>query len=196
MTHTMHKTGVSFRSTDEVQDWMILRVGSRKEKYVRTFLTKEGVETLVPLRNRVFKYSSKKVTRQLPIIPGYVFVRATSGRQIAQTLAAPYAFELLRTDDKYDLVTNAELTRLQQIAASDLVEWVEEDSAERIIPAAGDLVQIAYGPLAGTRGRFIAAKNKQVFRITLGMVATQLTICEVSARDIIPVQTGCGNQNS
>ena len=196
MTHTMHKQGVGFRSTTVLQDWMILRVGSRKEKYVRTFLAKEGIETNVPTRERVFNYASKKVKRQLPIIPGYVFVRATSGRQIAQTLAAPYAFELLRTDGKYDLVKDSDLLRVRKLAASKLVEWVQDEPADAVVPATGDLVQIARGPLAGTRGRFVDVKNKQTFRITLGMVATQLTICEVSALDIMPVPTGSGNQNS
>ena len=196
MTDTMHKRVVGLRPTVKLQDWMILRVGSRKEKYVSTFLAKEGVETSVPLRERVFSYASKKVKRQLPIIPGYVFVRPANGRQIAQTMAAPYAFEFLRTDGKYDLVKDAELLRLRTLATSKLVDWVEAEPEEATVPAAGDLVQIATGALAGTRGRFVEVKNKQIFRITLGIVATQLTICEVSASNIIPVPTGSGNQNS
>ena len=165
-------------------NWLVLRVGSRKEKLVCAALRSAGVECFVPLRERHVEYSSKRVIRQLPILPGYVFVSAERST-IGTVLSVPYAFGLLKTAGVYDRINDQEIQRLRSLCSNSLIDWSEAPSATTV--RRGDLVEIVRGPLSGLRGYFLSHVNRKIFRITLGMIETQLTTCEVSGSDIVPL---------
>ena len=172
------------KNNTEPAKWLVLQVGSRKEKIVSAALRSAGVECFVPLRDKHVEYASKRVVRQLPIVPGYVFVY-TDRTRISTALSVPFAFGFLRTAGVYDSISDREVERLRLLCSNSLVRWSETPAAPRV--QVGQLVEIVRGPLAGLRGYFLSHVNRNTFRITLGLIETQLTTCEVSGSDIVPL---------
>ena len=164
--------------------WFAIRVGHRKEKAVVKQLAREGVEYFLPLRDRPYKYKSKTGVRQIPLLGGYLFVRIVSA-EVSLVLRPSYVFGFVKLGRNRKQVTQQEIDLLRRISSDDTLEWAVEAAPAY---AAGCLVEIARGPLAGVRGHYVAAKNKKTFIISFGGLDARLTTCEVSPGDIIPLR--------
>ncbi|SEQ51141.1 transcription termination/antitermination NusG family protein [Neolewinella agarilytica] len=175
MVHTNFTNGIS-----DIR-WLVLYVGSRKEKAVLKSLESNQIEAYVPLKERLYKYASKSLVRQLPIIPGYVFVRAGK-KDLGPILGIPFVFGFLKTGDSYSVVSEGEISHLRRLCSADQLSWCEEpvDTLR-----AGALVEIVRGPLAGVRGRFVDKKGKDLFVVSFGdQLQTQLGTFEIRRKDI------------
>lgn len=62
-------------STEEHARWYAIRTRSRHEKVVATELTRRDIEVFVPLATSVRQWSDRRQEIQLPLFPGYAFVR-------------------------------------------------------------------------------------------------------------------------
>jgi transcription antitermination factor NusG len=175
--------------------WLVLRVGSRKEKIIRASLGVAGIECFVPLREKHITYASKRVVRQLPVIPGYVFVRADK-TETSRVLSIPFANGFLITGGVYDQITEQEMQRLRLLCSNTLVEWSKDVPQKPVASVPGSLVEIIRGPLTGLRGYFLSEVNRSTFRITLGLIETQLTTCDVDVNDVVPITGKRGNEMS
>ena len=75
--------------------WHVLHTKSRQEKLLATTLTDMGIQYYLPLVRRVRYYGRRKVLVEMPLFPGYVFLRgsrddafrADRSRRIAQIIA-------------------------------------------------------------------------------------------------------------
>jgi len=179
-----HKKTVNY-PVDSTKHWFVLRVGSRKEKLVRASLEVAGIECFVPLREKQISYASKRVIRQLPVIPGYVFVLVDKAKT-GTVLSIQFANGFLRTGGVYDRISEREIQRLQQLCNNTLVVW-SKDTLQEPVTSPGSLVEIIRGPLTGLRGYFLSEVNRNTFRITLGLIETQLTTCDVDISDVMPI---------
>ncbi len=55
--------------------WFAVRTRSRHEKVVAERLGMQGIETFLPLVSRIHRWSDRRKQVQLPLFPGYAFVR-------------------------------------------------------------------------------------------------------------------------
>ena len=55
--------------------WYAIYVNSRAEKKVEADLTCKGIETFLPLKKSLRKWSDRKKWIDMPLIPGYCFVK-------------------------------------------------------------------------------------------------------------------------
>lgn len=164
--------------------WLVLNVGFRKEKTVLKSLSSLQIDAYVPLKERHYKYSSKSVVRQLPILPGYVFAKAAKAN-IGSILDTSFVFGILKTGTDYSVVTEAEIEHLRRLSSTEHLKW--HDRAENEL-SEGSLVEIVRGPLAGVRGRFVATKGRNIFLISFGeQLYTQLGTFEVRQEDVSPL---------
>lgn len=165
--------------------WFAVRVGTRKEKVVAKYLESVGLEGYVPLRTVHHHYPSKSVTRQIPLISGYVFAKVNRG-DISKVLANNFVFEFVKFGRIYRQVTELEIEQLRNISAESGTDWfaVEESN----LPLEGSLMEVCRGPFAGMRGHFRKQKSKNVFIVAIGGLDTLLATCEINARDLIPLQ--------
>ena len=123
--------------------WFVLHVKPRTEKKVMQYLERYGYFRHLPVYVKVTKVQRRKVRRELPLFPGYVFTRLLPEERIT----------MLQTNL---LVKTIEVTQprvlihqLRQIA-----------HAARGTPdmrpvhpfKQGDYVRIKYGPMHGTEG--------------------------------------------
>ena len=163
--------------------WFAVRVGPRKEKVVARQLEGRGIGHYLPLRERVFNYQRKSGTRQLPLLPGYLFVYACRADYLP-VISTTYVYGFVKIGREFRRVTEAEMEVLRRISSDSDVSW-EEVAEEEL--AAGTPVEIATGPLAGVRGYFLEQKTRKTFVITFGGLDARLATCEVDPRNLIPL---------
>ena len=124
--------------------WFVLHVKPRTEKKTALYLAGYGCFHHLPLYVKVTKVQRRKVRRELPLFPGYVFAR----------LSADERLKILRTNllVRTILIPNPRQTihELRQIAhasrANPLFYPVKRVFKE------GELVRVRTGPFRGTEG--------------------------------------------
>lgn len=156
--------------------WFAVRTAARHEKRAAGELAKAGIECFVPLREKVYYYTSKQVTRQLPLLTGYAFVRIHKGEE-ATVVRATYVAGFVRIGHIRRQVTEEELGLLRTLSADRDLDW--ETVEEAFDFQQGTPVEIIKGPLVGIRGYYQSKKNKKTFVISLGGLGACLSTCEV-----------------
>ena len=148
-------------------------------------LAKAGVEYFLPLRERPFHYRSKTGVRQLPLLAGYLFVRIIANQALT-VQRENFVFGFVKLGRERRQVKQHEIDLLKRLSTDNSLEWVVEEKLEEL--QAGSLVEICRGPLAGVRGHYVTARDKKTFIISFGGLDARLMTCEVSPRDIIPLE--------
>lgn len=167
------------------QRWFAVRTSSKHEKQAVKELTSLGIEAWTPLREKTYHYPSKKVTRQLPLLTGYVFVHIT--RQEENTVRfAHYVSCFLKIGRVRRQVTPAEMDLLRRLSTDRTLDWTTVE--ESFDFSEGTPVEIIKGPLAGVRGHYISKKNKKTFVIALGSLNACLATCEVDPRYLVALE--------
>lgn len=178
LNHCLSSTDSSV--TDDLhlreQRWFAVRTASRHEKKAGNELSKAGIECYVPLRERVYKYASKQVTRQLPLLTGYVFVRIRKEEELT-VRRAHYVSRFVTLGPNRRQVTEAEIQLLRTLSADRDLNWDTVEDAFDFHE--GTPVEIIKGPLVGIRGHYLRKKNKRTFIISLGSFGACLSTCEV-----------------
>ncbi len=126
-----------------VQKWFVLQTKSRQEKVVCDFFKERGVEHLLPLVSKTTYYGKRKIKSEIPLFPGYVFVRSV----VEEAYAADRTKRLVRIIPVFDQ------TRIEEELRS-LTRALEADQPFDRHPClvAGVRVEVKSGPLQGVRG--------------------------------------------
>jgi transcription antitermination factor NusG len=125
--------------------WYVLHVKPRTEKKVALYLSKYGFFYHLPLYVKVTKVQRRKVRRELPVFPGYVFTRLLPEERL----------KMLQTNL---LVRTIEIPNPRQaIHQLRQVKNASRRTPEQLrtmssVFAAGDYVRVTTGPLRGTEG--------------------------------------------
>ena len=124
--------------------WFVLHVKPRTEKKVVLFLRKYGCFHHLPVYVKVTKVQRRKVRRELPLFPGYVFTRLSAEERLkmlqtnllVRPIYVPHPREMIH--------------QLRQIAHAS-----RSNPAMRTVQhlfKAGDYVCVKYGPMRGVKG--------------------------------------------
>ena len=133
-------------ATDELpmgRSWYVLHVKPRTEKKVMLYLARYGCFRYLPLVAKVYKVQRRKVRRDVPVFPGYVFARLSPDERV----------EMLKTNL---LVHTIFVTRPREMIHQ--LRQVEHASrlpseVRRANPfKAGDYVRVTAGPMRGIEG--------------------------------------------
>jgi len=156
--------------------WYATYTRSRHEKRVATQLQALSVEHYLPLYNSVRRWKDRRIGLQLPLFPGYVFVRMSLRDQLI-VLRIPGVVRLIGFDGIPTTIHDDEMEAMRNGL----------DSKLRAEPhpflTVGRLVRIKSGPLAGLQG--IMRRKKGTCRLVLSLELIQRAIAvEVDAADI------------
>lgn len=176
-----HRLGSNNTALDDdmhLQDrrWFAVRTAARHEKKASNELQRAGIESYVPLRERVYNYPSKQVTRQLPLLTGYVFVRIHKAEEMT-VRRAHYCSGFVTLGRSRRQVRESEMELLRKLSADRQLDWETVEDAFDF--KQGTPVEIIKGPLVGVRGHYQHKKNKKTFVISLGSFGACLSTCEV-----------------
>jgi transcription antitermination factor NusG len=156
--------------------WYAAYTSANHEKRVAEQLGVRSVEYFVPLYESVRRWKDRKVRLQLPLFPGYVFVRlALCQRQ--SVLQVPGVARLVGFNGMPCALPDSEIEALRTGLASGA------RAEPYLFQIVGRRVRVKAGPLAGLQGKVIRRKNRLRFIISLDLIHRAAAV-EIEAADL------------
>ncbi|WP_348262984.1 UpxY family transcription antiterminator [Telmatobacter sp. DSM 110680] len=165
--------------------WFAVYTTCRHEKKIAQHLAQREIEHYLPLYRADRKWrDGSKVTLELPLFPGYIFVRINRSERVS-VLSVPGALTVVggtggAPAPLSDAAIEALRTGLQQ-------HRIEPHPLLRV----GELARIRSGAFAGMIG--IVARKKSGFRIVLTLEQIMQSVAvELNEDDVEPLPGECG----
>ncbi len=160
--------------------WYAAYTCANHEKQVAQQLRNRGVEHFLPLYDAVHRWKDRRVRLQLPLFPGYVFVRLPL-RDRLEVLQIPSVIRLVGFGGGLPAsLPEREIEILRTGFAGDL------RAQPHPYLTIGRRVRIINGPLAGMEG--ILRRRKGNYRVVLAVDLIQRSIAvEADAADLAPL---------
>ena len=157
--------------------WYAAYTRSRHEKRVHDRLRALTIESFLPLYNTLSRWKDRNVCVQLPLFPGYLFVRiALCDRH--RVLHLPGVVRLVGQDNRPEPLADREIEALRCAIAQNIP--VEPHPFLKT----GEKVLIARGPFLGMEG-ILVRKNKLRVLLSLSQIHSSFVLT-VDADDVYP----------
>jgi transcription antitermination factor NusG len=159
--------------------WYAAHTRANHEKRVAEQLGQRAVEHFLPLYQSVRKWTDRRKRLEVPLFPGYVFVRLPLQERM-RVLEIPSVARLVGFDNRPAPLPDHEMEAMRNGLTGQL----------RAVPhpylKVGRRVRIIRGPLESREG--ILLRNKGGFRVVLSVDLIMRSVAvEISAEDIVPV---------
>ena len=155
--------------------WYAAYTLPRHEKAVAEQLNIRQVETYLPLYLSARRWAERRALVQLPLFPGYVFVRLRAGERI-RVLDHPGVLRLVTFNGRPAPLPDGEIERLR-----DALELGKAEPFPFLVP--GRRVRVRSGPLAGLEGTILRRKGRM--RLVVSVEAIQRSIIfDLDATDL------------
>jgi transcription antitermination factor NusG len=161
--------------------WWAIYTRHQHEKTVADILQMKGVEVFLPLYDSVRRWRDRRKVLQMPLFPGYVFVRGVVAQRL-HVLTTPGVHMILNYGDRAAIIPQDEIEAIRRSVGEN----------RRVEPhpflKCGERVRVIRGSLNGVEG--ILVRKKNVFRLVLSVqMLAQSVAVEIDAMDIEPVST-------
>ena len=157
-------------------DWYALHTCANHEKVIAQQLELRSLECFLPLYEKMSRWKDRHVKVQLPLFPGYVFVRMALGEKL-RALQVPGVVRLVGFGGQAAPIDGEEMKALRRS--------LEDGRRAEPWPhlTVGRRVRITSGPLQGLEG--VLAKKKTICRfvLTLHLIQRSMAV-EVNAADL------------
>lgn len=171
--------GSSLAQTFDHPEWYAVYANVRHEKRVKEYLDGRMVECYLPSYRSVRRWQDRRKEVELPLFPGYLFVRIAY-RSRLQVLTAPGVVQIVSFDGKPAPVRQDEIEALRQALSRNA--HCEPHPYLKV----GRRVRVRSGPLSGVEG--ILMRRKERFRLILSIDLIMRSIAtEVDEADVEPV---------
>ena len=157
---------VDFAPSADSRPWYAVYTLPRHEKAIAEHLAFRRVETYLPLYLSARRWAGRRALVQLPLFPGYVFVRI-SARERIRVLEHPSVLRLVTFNGKPAPLPEGEIERLRAA-----LELGKAEPFPFLIP--GKRIRVKSGPLVGAEGTILRRKGKM--RLVVSVEAIQRSI--------------------
>ena len=149
--------------------WYAIQVRSRHEQQVARVLREKHVETFLPMYTVQRKWSTSRRTVALPLFAGYLFC----------------SFDLA---DRNAVLSTRGVVRIVGVGRTPTpVDPAELDAIKAVVESGrapapcgyikmGERVQIESGPLAGTKGILLHAKNERLLVVSITLLQRSVSV--------------------
>src|SRR5438876_7912856 len=148
--------------------WYAAYTLPRHEKAVADRLINQNVESYLPLYSAVRCWHQRQIEVELPLFPGYVFVKMLLADR-SRILSRPGIIRLVSFNGNPAVISDEEIESLQ----SSLVIWKAKPYP---FLTAGKQVRIRSGPFAGLEGRILRRKGKMRLLVTLDFIQSAMLL--------------------
>jgi transcription antitermination factor NusG len=161
-------------------NWCALYTAARHEKRVAQHLESRGIEYFLPLYRTRRRWSDgSKVVLDLPLFPGYLFVRMHRNERV-RVLEVPGALSVVAgTGKEAAVLADSEVDALRTGLA-------ERRAQPHPLLVAGQRGRIRSGPLAGMQGVIVRTKSNLRVVLTLELIMQSMAV-EVGLEEIEPL---------
>lgn len=159
--------------------WWALYTRHQHEKAVADALAYKGLEVFLPIYESVRQWKDRKKSIELPLFPGYVFLRGSADSRL-QVVTTPGVHSILSTGGRVAMIPDKEIEAVRRSL----------EGAFRVEPhvllRCGDRVRVVRGSLEGVEGFLTRKKNVSRLVLSVAMLAQSVAV-EVNAADVEPV---------
>lgn len=156
--------------------WYAAYTSANHEKRVAVQLGERSVEHFLPLYGSVRRWKDRRVRLQLPLFPGYVFVRLALRNRL-QVLQVPGVARLVGFSGLPCALPESEIEAMRECLARKAC--LEPHPYVNV----GRRVRVKAGPLEGLEGLVIRKKNHLRFIISLDLIGRSAAV-EIDASDL------------
>jgi transcription antitermination factor NusG len=157
--------------------WYVLSVRSNQEKRVTEHLGGRGVEHYLPCYSSLRSWKDRRVTLEMPLFPGYVFVRLPLLERL-KVLTVPQVVSLVGAGKCPAEISAQEIDSIRR--------GVEHAKAEpHAYLKEGQLVEIISGVMAGMQGVLVRWRNGARVVVCVDAIARAFVL-EVDAASLKP----------
>jgi transcription antitermination factor NusG len=158
--------------------WYAAYTCAQHEKRVATELVARDVEHFLPLYSSVRRWKDRRVQLQLPLFPGYIFVRLALCDRL-RVVQIPSVVRLVGFGGLPSALPDAEMEIMQSGFSRSL------GAEPHPFLTVGRRVHITGGPFAGLKG--VLKRNKTTLRVIVSLELIQRSVAvDVDASDVRP----------
>jgi transcription antitermination factor NusG len=161
--------------------WYATYTCANHEKRVAARLDAMTIEHFLPLYRSVRRWKDRRVSLDLPLFPGYVFVRVAISNQL-QVLQVPSVVHLVGFGGYPLALPDDEMAILRTGLAQQL------RAEPHPFLTAGRRVRIRSGPLAGLEGIFLRRKGGHRVVVSIEMIQRSISV-DADVSDLEPRST-------
>ena len=166
------------------QHWYAAYTCANHEKQVATQLDARAVEHFLPLYSSVRRWKDRRVTLELPLFPGYVFIRLAL-RDRLRVLEIPSVVRLVGFNGQPAALPDEEM----EILRSGLSQSLRAEPHPFL--TVGRRVRITGGPFAGLEGVLKRKRSSVRVVVTLELIQRSVAV-DVDVADVHAVIGGKG----
>jgi transcription antitermination factor NusG len=156
--------------------WYAAYTCANHEKRVREQLGQRSIESYLPLYETVRRWNDRRMRLQLPLFPGYVFVRMAMVDRL-RVLQVPSVVRLVGFNGHLAALPDTEIDALK----NGLLNGVRAEPYPFL--TAGRRVRVISGPFEGIAGIVVRRKNRLRLVISLDLIQRAASV-EVEAHDL------------
>jgi transcription antitermination factor NusG len=164
-----------------VPKWYAAYSSANQEKRVAQELARRSVECYLPLYGSVRQWKDRRVRLELPLFPGYVFVRVAL-RERLRVLQVPGVARLVGFDGQPAAVPNEDIEAIRTCLGAD----------HALLPhrylQRGQRVRVLSGPLVGLTGVVVRQKKRTRLVISFDLLMRSVAV-ELGPSDLNPAHT-------
>jgi transcription antitermination factor NusG len=179
--HSAVERGKALASIDSLRTavdgrsrWYAVYTLPRHEKMIAQRLIQREVETFLPLYRAVHRWNRRRAEVELPLFPGYVFVKMFITNKV-WVLSHPGVIRLVSFNGRPATLPDDEIETLRSSLAICKAEPYPFLSA-------GRQVRIKSGPLAGLEGRVLRRKGRLRVVVSIELIERAIVL-ELDAAD-------------
>lgn len=158
------------------QHWYALYTCANHEKRVAAELQLRSVEHFLPLYSSVRRWKDRRVTLELPLFPGYVFV-SLSLRDRLKVLQIPSVVRFVAFNGLPTALPGNEM----EILRTGLSRQLAAEPHPYL--TAGRRVRVRSGPLAGIQGMLLRRRGKTRFVVSVELIMRSMSV-EIDEADL------------
>ena len=151
------------------QRWYAAYTYANHEKRVAAELHARKVEHFLPLYSSVRRWRDRRVRLDLPLFPGYVFLRLAL-REKLRALQIPSLVRLVGFCGQPAAISDDEMEALRRGLTRDT------NAEPHAYLTAGRRVRVTNGPLAGLEGIILRRRNQFRFVISLPLIMRSVSV--------------------
>lgn len=158
--------------------WFATYTRSNFEKVVSAELTQKGFDSYLPVVVEVHRWKDRTKKVEVPLFPGYVFVRMDdSDDQATRILRTTGVVQFVGPGKRREPIPDIEIRSIRRLLDSQLAFCRHE------IVRKGDYVRVKRGPLRGAEGHLLRVKSQNRLILSVEMLSQAISV-EIDVADI------------